>query len=196
MPSASGGLPPLRVLGQVSRAFIVAEGPDGLYLIDQHAAHERVMYEQFIARDESVAAQQLLSPVAVALAPEQLAVLEKHREAFASVGFDVEPFGGDTALVRALPDVLTEADVADALRTIVDLTAAGETPIADAVEERLVRAVCKQATVKAGQVLSPHEMQELVRRLEATSSPRTCPHGRPTVVVMPTRHLEREFGRT
>ncbi|MFN2250727.1 MAG: DNA mismatch repair endonuclease MutL [Anaerolineae bacterium] len=194
-PAVVSGLPPLRVLGQIARCYIAAEGPDGLYLIDQHAAHERVMYEELMARGDDVASQRLLEPVAVELSASQMAVVEEHRATFAALGFDTEPFGADTVLVRSLPDVLLGGDVAESLRTIADLTAVGEAPIADAVEERLVRAVCKQATVKAGQSLSEQEMRELVRRLESTSSPRTCPHGRPTVIALSLADLEREFGR-
>ena len=92
--------------------------------------------------------------------------------------------------------MLAAPDVGDALRTIVDLTDAGESPVDDAFEARLVRAVCKQATVKAGQTLSPEEMRSLVRQLEDARSPRTCPHGRPTMVVLSAERLAREFGRT
>jgi len=196
LPGTAGDLPPLRVLGQVSQTFIVAEGPDGLYLIDQHAAHERVMYEELLGRGETTAGQRLLSPVTVVLSPAQMDALELQLAAFSRLGFDVERFGPDTALVRAVPDVLTDVDVAETLRTVLDLTAEGASPVEEAMEERVIRAVCKQATVKAGQTLSQSEMQSLIRRLEATTSPRTCPHGRPTVVVLTTSRLAREFGRT
>jgi len=197
LPAPEGGaLPMLRVVGQVAQAFIVAEGPDGMYLIDQHAAHERVMYERFMARLDGAPSQQLLSPEPVRLSSAELALVEAHGESFRRLGFDLAPFGPDTVLVRALPDVLATADVAGAVRTILDATAAGGAPIEDAFEARLVRAVCKQASVKAGQTLAPDEMQALVRSLEATRSPRTCPHGRPTMIVLSAERLAREFGRT
>jgi DNA mismatch repair protein MutL len=194
---ADGGrLPLLRVLGQIGQSYIVAEGPDGLYLIDQHAAHERIMYEQFLARGWHGAGQRLLTPEPVALSTRQGGVVEDHLDAFARVGFDIEAFGTDTVLVRSWPDVLVTTDIAATLRTVLDLLGEGDAPIEEAFETRLVRAVCKQATVKAGQTLSPEEMRSLVRQLEETQSPRTCPHGRPTMIVLPAERLAREFGRT
>ncbi len=189
-------LPLLRVVGQVAQMYVVAEGPDGLYLIDQHAAHERVMYERFMARAAPVASQPLLAPEPVALTRHQLGAVEEHQDTFLELGFDIQPFGEGTALVRALPEVLARrADVAETVRTVLDLAGEGGTPIQDSFEARLVRAVCKQATVKAGQTLGLAEMQALVRNLEACASPRTCPHGRPTMIVFSAERLFREFGR-
>lgn len=189
-------LPLLRVVGQVAQMYVVAEGPDGLYLIDQHAAHERVMYERFMARETPIASQPLLAPEPVVLSRHQLGAVEEHMDTFLELGFDIQPFGADTALVRALPEVLARrADVAETVRTVLDLAGEGGTPIQDSFEARLVRAVCKQATVKAGQTLTLPEMQALVRNLEACASPRTCPHGRPTMIVFSAERLFREFGR-
>ena len=191
------GLPMLRVIGQMARAYILAEGPDGLYLIDQHAAHERVMYEQFMARESVVRAQGLLAPVTVPLTAGQVALVETQAEAFERLGFEIEPFGSDAALVRALPDALAKSsDVVTTVRSILDLAEEGRNAIEDAFEARLVLAVCKRASVKAGQSLSPEEMRGLILALEATDSPWTCPHGRPTIIVMSEGRLEREFGRT
>jgi DNA mismatch repair protein MutL len=190
------GLPLLRLIGQVGQAYIVAEGPEGLYLVDQHAAHERVMYERFMARQDGAPSQQLLVPEAVTLTSAEMALVQDHAASFRSLGFDLEPFGPDAVLVRALPDVMATADVPAAVRTILDGTAEGSAPIADAFEARLVRAVCKQASVKAGQTLSIEEMRSLLRGLEAAANPRTCPHGRPTMIVLGVDRLEREFGRT
>jgi DNA mismatch repair protein MutL len=189
-------LPLLRVVGQLAQSYIVAEGPDGMYLIDQHAAHERVMYERFLARAGPAPSQHLLAPEVVPLSPPELAVVEGGREAFAGLGFDIEPFGPDSVVVRALPDVLARADVPAVVRAILDATADGADPIGTSLEDRLVRAVCKQATVKAGQTLSLEEMRSLVESLEGTESPRTCPHGRPTMIVMSAERLSREFGRS
>jgi DNA mismatch repair protein MutL len=184
------------VVGQVAQTYIVAEGPEGLYLIDQHAAHERVMYEQLMARQGPAPAQGLLSAEVVTLSTAQMGTVEEHLDAFLALGFDMEPFGGDAVLVRGLPEILVTPDAAETLRTILDLTAEGDAPVQEAFEARLVRAVCKQATVKGGQSLSIEEMRSLVRRLEETTSPRTCPHGRPTMIVLSAERLAREFGRT
>lgn len=191
------GIPPLRVLGQMGQMYIVAEGPEGMYLIDQHAAHERVLFERLLAdrATASVPSQNLLEPAMVELAPAQAAVLNEALDALAGVGFVVEPFGGTTFLLRAVPAILAQADPVRSLQDVVAGLAEGDDPIEGATEARVALIVCKQGAVKAGQVLSLAEMQQLVRQLEATQSPRTCPHGRPTMLHLSAAQLARGFGR-
>ncbi len=190
-------LPMLRVLGQIASTYIIAEGPEGLYLIDQHAAHERVLYEQLSAEraGATIAVQELLDPAPLQLTPPQFAALEDHRDALASVGFRIEPFGNQTVLVRAVPALMKASDPRAALGAIIDEMEQGEEPLEKTADARLITSVCKSIAVKGGQVLSLEEMRELVRRLEHTSAPRTCPHGRPTMIQLNVATLEREFGR-
>ncbi len=190
-------IPMLRVLGQIASTYIIAEGPDGLYLIDQHAAHERVLYEQLSAEraGASVAVQELLDPAPLQLTPPQFAALEEKRDALASVGFKVEPFGTQTILLRAVPALMKASDPRAALVAIIDEMEQGEEPLEKSADARLITSVCKSIAVKGGQVLSLEEMRELVRRLEHTTAPRTCPHGRPTMIQLNVATLEREFGR-
>lgn len=193
---AEDRLPPLRVLGQIARTYIIAEGPSGLYLIDQHAAHERILYEHFIAQKEQNAAQTLLEPTILELPPDQIAVIEEQLPILSRLGFVIEPFGGNTYLVRAVPAVLVGTDLRQALAGIVDELAEGRlSPLTHEREKRVIASVCKQAAIKAGQVLSDEELRELVRQLEQTTMPRTCPHGRPTMIHLSQAQLEREFGR-
>ena len=195
-PQAGDKLPPLRVLGQVARTYIIAEGPAGLYLIDQHAAHERILYEQFMAQQEQVTSQTLLEPMTLELTPAQAAIMEEQLHVLTRLGFTIEPFGGNTYLVRAVPAVLVGADLRQALIGIVDeLAESRMPPLAREREKRVIASVCKQAAIKAGQVLSDEELRELIRQLEATAMPRTCPHGRPTMIHLSQAQLEREFGR-
>ncbi len=191
------GLPPLRVIGQVSQTYIIAEGPEGMYLIDQHAAHERVLYEQLRdqQRGSGVVAQGLLSPQAVELTAEQKATLEEYSGQLEELGFQLEPFGGRTVLIRALPALLQRSDPAQLLIGILDDLAAEARPLAGEMEARLMATVCKRAAIKAGQTLSLEEMRELIRQLEQTEMPRTCPHGRPTMIHLSQAQLKREFGR-
>jgi DNA mismatch repair protein MutL len=193
-------LPLLRVVGQIGQTYIVAEGPQGMYLIDQHAAHERVLYEDLLAQAAagSVTAQTLLEPASLDLLPSQEGALAEHLEALRTVGFDVEPFGGTTYLLRAVPTLLDGADPVQALVDVLDdlpEESMTHAPLEGASESKLIAAVCKRAAVKAGQTLSLAEMQALVRGLEQCDSPRTCPHGRPTVVHFSAQQLEREFLR-
>lgn len=196
-PLPATNVPLLRVIGQIGAAYVVAEGPDGLYLIDQHAAHERVLYEAFSLQRAAaqVVSQALLDPVAVEVPPHAAELLLTQIETLNRIGFSVEPFGGNTFLVRSLPTVLGQIDPARAVRVVVEDFEEDETALAAEVEARLIARVCKRAAVKAGQVLSIAEQTELVRRLEACQSPRTCPHGRPTMIHLSVEMLEKQFGR-
>jgi DNA mismatch repair protein MutL len=190
-------LPPLRVIGQVGATYIIAEGPQGLYLIDQHAAHERLLFEQLLAEHEreAVASQALLEPLPVELSPEALGTLEDHLESLNDLGFQVEPFGGTTLLVRTIPALVAGEHPREVLEDIAAALVAGDAPLGARVEEAIARSVCKQAAIKAGQVMAREEMEELIRGLEGCTSPRTCPHGRPTMIHLSVEQLAQEFGR-
>lgn len=188
--------PLLRPVGQVASAYLVAEGPDGLYLIDQHAAHERVLFEQLLRLPEkSVPSQMLLQPVSVDFPSDQTQLIEEQLELIAKLGFQVEQFGKNSFLVRAIPSILEKYDPAQALRIIVEDFEEDETPLKSKNEARLVARICKRAAIKAGQGMSLDEQRALISDLEACQSPRTCPHGRPTMIHLSVDLLERQFGR-
>jgi DNA mismatch repair protein MutL len=195
---SSERLPPLRVVGQLGATYVVAEGPEGMYLLDQHAAHERVLFERLLAEKEraAVATQALLEPLPVELSPEAVARLEESLPALESLGFQVEPFGGTTLLVRAVPALVAEENPREVLEDVAAALLTGDEPLGGRVEDAVARSVCKRAAVKAGQVMAREEMEELVRALEQCRSPRTCPHGRPTMIHLSVEQLAREFGRT
>jgi DNA mismatch repair protein MutL len=188
-------LPPLRVLGQVAQTYIIAEGPEGLYLIDQHAAHERVLYERLMAERVrmAIASQALLEPLTIELPFQSGVAGGESLEFLNQLGFDIEPFGGETYLVRSVPAMLAKGDIGQAIVEIVDGLSEGGT--VEAGEERsLISLVCHSA-VRAGKTLSIEEMRDLIRQLEETAMPRTCPHGRPTMIHLSAAQLAREFGR-
>jgi len=198
--NAAPTLPPLRVIGQAATMFIITEGPDGIYMIDQHAAHERVLYESMITAwmQGQVAIQPLLEPEPVTLPIAEAAYLKSLVPALLALGMEVEPFGPGTFLVRSLPALLANVHPGDLLADIVaaDSGEANEpSPIQTALEEMIVRRICKRAAIKAGQVLSREEMERLVHNLERCANPRTCPHGRPTLVQIGVEQLIRQFGR-
>ena len=190
-------LPLLRVIGQLGQTYIIAEGPQGMYLIDQHAAHERILYEQMMASlsEQKVTSQQLLEPLVLNLDPLLLGTLADSLALLNQSGFLIEPFGGTSYLLRAVPSILAVSDTSTALVDILEMVRQDSDLLGARSEERLVAAVCKRAAVKAGQSLSADEMQQLVRQLEQCESPRTCPHGRPTVAHFSVEQLEKEFGR-
>ena len=181
----------------MAATYLVAEGPDGLYLIDQHAAHERVLFEAMMAQadGEQVAAQALLTPVNVALPPDKARLLEAQLPVLAGLGFEVEPFGPNTYAVRAIPALLAGGDPEAALHALVEDFEEDETPLASAKEAQITARICKRMAVKGGQTLSGEEQTALLRGLERCQSPRTCPHGRPTMIHLSADLLERQFGR-
>ncbi|MGC8786757.1 MAG: DNA mismatch repair endonuclease MutL [Anaerolineae bacterium] len=188
-------LPMLRVLGQIRQTYIIAEGPDGLYLIDQHAAHERVLFEQLQAEYASMttSAQTLLQPLPMELPPQQRSLLDAMLESLAIFGFDITPFGGDTYLVRAIPATLNPADVPGVIAELLDAASEGRDTTLSA--EHLLMIIACHGAVRAGQTLTLDEARELVRQLEKTTAPYTCPHGRPTMIHLSSAQLERSFSR-
>jgi DNA mismatch repair protein MutL len=196
---AQWSAPILRLVGQIAAAYLVAEGPDGLYLIDQHAAHERVLFERMSIEHQTggskIVSQALLAPVSVQLPPAGARLLEDQLPILNHLGFQVEQFGPGAFLVRAIPALLTGLDPAAALRVLVEDFEEDEAPLKTEIEAKIIARICKRAAVKAGQVLSAAEQRALLTDLEACSSPRTCPHGRPTMIHLSVDLLERQFGR-
>ena len=200
--SASNGaqstlrVPILRVLGQLKTTFIVAEGPDGMYLIDQHTAHERVLFDELrrAKRDGAPMSQGLLDPVTVTLTPLQQKTLHDQASVLAAYGFDVEPFGERTALLRALPPLLRRLAPAKALLDTLDYILSDDLRGYD-WEDRALATIACHGAVRAGQELALPEMREMLRLLETADNPHACPHGRPVMVHMTNAQLEKEFAR-
>ncbi len=184
-------LPVLRVLGQLAGSYIVAEGPDGLYLIDQHAAHERILFERVMEQRSrrGVEVQGLLEPATLEIEPKQAGAMQWHIERLAEFGFAIEPFGERTYLVRAIPAMLHQKDWAGAIREVLDSSSGSD------AAERLAMSIACHSAVRAGQVMSTEEMRGLVRDLEQVKVPHTCPHGRPTMIQLSLARISRDFGR-
>jgi DNA mismatch repair protein MutL len=191
------GIPLLRLIGQIGATYLVAEGPDGLYLVDQHAAHERVLFEKLMAQHgmKNIPSQTLLTPAVVTLPPQSAGLLGSQLPVLQHFGFDVEEFGPNTFQVRAIPALFMGSDPSATLRALVEDFEEDETPLQNEIEAKLAARVCKRMAVKAGQALSNEEQRTLLTDLEACDSPRTCPHGRPTMIHLSVDMLERQFGR-
>ena len=185
-------LPVLRVLGQLANTYIVAEGPDGLYLIDQHAAHERIVFERIKRQrsQQALESQGLLQQATIEVSPKQEATLKLRRQSLAEFGFSIEPFGERTYLVRAVPALLHDKNWAEALTELLDSTENKS----DWAESAIITLSCHSA-VRAGQALTDGELREMVRQLEETAMPHTCPHGRPIMIRLSSGQLQKEFGR-
>jgi DNA mismatch repair protein MutL len=139
--------------------------------------------------------QRLLEPAMVELTPSQADLLLPQLEDLRALGFDVEAFGGNAFRLRGLPELLLRLDPAQALRVLVEDFEEDERPLEAEREHRIAARVCKRAAIKAGQLLSLAEQTELLRQLESCDQPRTCPHGRPTMLHISLEALERQFGR-
>ena len=186
---------PLKVVGQLKQTYIVAEGPEGMYLVDQHAAHERTIFDRIIRRRDGQddVSQPLLAPVSVELTPSHATTLLDNLEAVTAYGFRVEPFGERTYLLRAVPSLLTAGDPAKTLIDVLDMaTLEGLTR---QKEDVMAASIACHAAIRAGQAMSEREMTALLEQLEATPNPHTCPHGRPTMIHFSAYQVEREFGR-
>ena len=186
---------PLKVVGQLKLTYIVAEGSEGMYLVDQHAAHERVVFDRLCERREAGApvSQPLLSPVSVDLTPSHATTLLDNLEGIEAYGFEVEAFGERTYLVRAVPSILSTEDPAKSLIDILDMaTLEGLTR---QKEDIMAASIACHSAIRAGQQLSEPEMSALLQQLAETPNPHTCPHGRPTMVHFSSYLVEREFGR-
>jgi DNA mismatch repair protein MutL len=196
-PSTFNAVPLLRLIGQIGSTYIVAEGPDGLYLIDQHAAHERVLFEKLMAQHgkKSIPSQALLAPEVVTLPPQSAKALISQLPFLNHFGFEVEEFGTNTFQVRAMPVLFAGGDPSSALRALVEDFEEDESPLQAEVEAKLAARVCKRLAVKGGQTLTTEEQRALLNDLEACNSPRACPHGRPTMIHLSVDALERQFGR-
>lgn len=190
-----------RLIGQVFHTYLLLEKDDALYLIDQHAAHERVLYEVFSRRRQQsiqnrVPAQSLLSPFEVRLSPAEIAALERHQAEIERLGFEIETFSKQSVLVRALPssDLAEEQAVQELVHELAAKAEMDQLERVDDLDELYHTMACK-AAIKAHDKLSYDEMTSLVRQLQACHNPYHCPHGRPVVVRLTQNDLEKMFKR-
>lgn len=189
-------LPLLRLVGQVGATYLVAEGPDGLYLIDQYTAHQRVLFEALLSRSSpSVAMQALLEPLLLQFSAQASRLLEANLEVLGQFGFQVEAFGPDTFRLMALPAFLTGGDPQDILQALVEQIGAEEPESGMDWERALAAKLSRQGAVRGGHVLTREEQQALLNDLVRCQSPRTSPDGRPTMIHLSVDLLDRQFGR-
>jgi DNA mismatch repair protein MutL len=192
----AAGIPALRTLGQLSSSYVLAEGEEGLYLIDQHAAHERILFEKIVAQRASKKpdVQGMLEPLALELTPGQEQALVNCAGLLSELGFIIEPFGSKTCLVRAVPAVINGAALAESIVELLDEIGGEMDP--GKRDLKAAQSLACHGAVRAGQTLDTGELAGLISQLASTSQPRTCPHGRPTMLHLSSHQLKREFGRT
>ncbi len=188
--------PAMRVLGQIHKTFFVAEILGGVMYIDQHAAHERVLYEQFMKEylHTDVQVQRLLQGEIIEFSPAEKALLVEHHKTLQRLGFTLEPFGEHTFVVKTIPMLFGRIQPKEIIYEVLALLREGKNKIIDAKEEIVTRMACR-AAVMAGDILTVLEMEHILQDLTRTELPYTCPHGRPTMFKVPVEELERKFKR-
>ncbi len=187
----------LRVLGQVLKLYIVAEGTEGLVLVDQHAAAERVRYEHLKKMHAArTLSQELIAPINLELSPKEQLMLEDWNELLARMGFEIHPFGGKTYNVRSLPAIGTRLEDPQSVHDVLrDLFAMGKVSCGSTSEDDVLKLLACRGSIKAGCEMTWKEMHDLLKDLFTCQNPKTCPHGRPTVVTISSAQLEKIFGR-
>jgi DNA mismatch repair protein MutL len=195
---AAGELAQLQPLGQIRDSFIVAASPSGLWLIDQHVAHERVLFEKLLARRErgSVETQRLLMPYILRLSPAQRALWDQIAEELSASGFEAEPFGQGTVAVKAIPAGVKSEELEKLLAEIVESLEKESRVISpERMREKIAASVACHAAIKINTPLEPRKMEWLLAELAATRLPMSCPHGRPVVLKYGMREILKAFHR-
>ena len=191
-------LPRLRVVGQLSQSYIVTEGEDGMYLIDQHAAHERILLERMVAsmKARTPISQLLLTPVDLSLAPSELEAIEEHQQQLTQIGFSFEMSESNTLTVLAVPTILVkQMNMRSLHELLIELTATDNLGHTETWEEQALANVACKAAIKANYFLTVSEMREMIEQLEQTQAPYSCCHGRPTMVHFGLSALAHSFER-
>lgn len=183
----------LKILGTLQNSYIVGTLPDGLVLIDQHAAHERILFEQILRGINGTFCQKLLLPITVELSRADMLFVTKNADEFAKIGFEIEPFGQNTVILNGIPAAVKQDNAGGMFLDILSRLASDGAAQKNVIE-RIARAACK-AAVKAHEVLSMEECEALVKELGKCELPFSCPHGRPTILNIPLSEVERRFGR-
>lgn len=179
------------------KLYIVAEGTDGLVMVDQHAAAERIRYETLTKKYASgTISQELIAPVTLEFSPKEEVTLEEWREVLEEMGFEIQPFGGRAYNVRSVPAIGSRLESLEAIHDILrDLFALGRVGTEATTKDEILKLLACRGSIKAGHELSWREMHDLLRELFACDNPKTCPHGRPTTVTISQVQLEKIFGR-
>ncbi|AKB17204.1 MULTISPECIES: DNA mismatch repair endonuclease MutL [unclassified Methanosarcina] len=185
----------LRIIGQVSKMYIIAEKGEDLVLIDQHAAHERVLYEQ-VLRTKKSRVQELIAPVVIELTPKEKVLMEEYIPYLEEYGFGISEFGDNTYVVTFVPEVFGRLEDTSVIHDVIsDLLAEGKVKKDTGISEKVSKTLACRAAIKGGAACNSRQMEELIEQLKAAENPYSCPHGRPTVITFTKSELDRMFAR-
>ena len=187
---------PWRLVGELYRSYILVEQGEEAFLIDKHAAHERILFDKLKANQEAISSQALLSPIPCRLGPEGASILLANRDLLETLGFEIDEFGDNTVLLRQIPMDLNTEDAADALEELADNLLNGRREKAENVRDELLHTVACKAAIKAGWVTDELELTALVKQVMAREDLKYCPHGRPVCITLSKKQLEKQFKRS
>lgn len=183
-------------IGQVDKTFIIAQSEDTLYLIDQHAAHERILYDKFVNAHNNIPAQTMLMPLYIDVTAHDTEIIEKHREDFSRLGVDIEPAGETLLRVSSLPADIKADGAEDFIREITKMLSEMKNISPSDLRQNMLHMMACKAAIKAGEVLNMRQMRQLIIDLCNTEHPFTCPHGRPCMIEISSAELYKMFKRT
>lgn len=197
---AAGNKPdtrPVKVIGQIFDTYVLAQRGDEMLIIDQHAAHERMKFEELKQELEKrrIHAQEMLMPVVVSLSATEFALFGEHGERFLELGFEIEEFGVNTVVVRAVPKPMDEEEIRQLVVELLENMGDSKSQVTAQQEERLLYTIACKAAIKANHPMDVRELEVLVRRVLDLENINTCPHGRPIMIAMTKKEFEKEFGR-
>ncbi len=188
--------PQVKILGQVGSLYVIAETTDGLVIIDQHAAHERVLFEQ-VRESKRSDSQELIVPINLELEPREKALMKESIPYLEEFGFRISGFGPDTFAVTAVPNVLGMLEDPGLVHDIMaDILSEGKIKDDTGIFERITRSIACRGAIKAGADCSSDQMESLIKQLFKTENPYTCPHGRPTMISFNRQELDKLFKRS
>lgn len=183
-------------IGQVDKTFIIAQSEDTLYLIDQHAAHERILYDKFVNAHNNIPAQTMLMPLYIDVTAHDTEIIEKHREDFSRLGVDIEPAGETLLRISSLPADIKADGAEDFIREITKMLSEMKNISPSDLRQNMLHMMACKAAIKAGEVLNMRQMRQLIIDLCNTEHPFTCPHGRPCMIEISSAELYKMFKRT
>ena len=187
---------PWRMVGELYNSYILVEQGEEAFLIDKHAAHERILFEKLKANQEAISSQMLLTPVPVRLRPDAVAILLSSKELLEQLGFEVDQFGDNTVLLRQIPMDLNPDDAAEAAETLAADLLAGRRENKENLRDELLHTVACKAAIKAGWHTDEKELLALAKQVMAREDLKYCPHGRPICITLSKKQLEKQFKRT
>jgi DNA mismatch repair protein MutL len=184
------------MVGELFNSYIIVEQGEESFLIDKHAAHERILFEKLKANQEKISSQMLLTPVPVRLLPEAATQLLDNTAMLAELGFEIEEFGDNTVLIRQIPMDLSPDAAAETLETLAADLLSGRRERKDTVRDEILHTVACKAAIKAGWLNDEKELLALVKTVMEDESLKYCPHGRPICITLSKKQLEKQFRRS